>query len=189
MKGKKTVYSSSLQYSIYTSQENNKQRPQRIHLPPAARRTRCGLCIWEVVPDSASQESRDDEFNLAAWSHVVPRVCSSASDGRKGSKQIPHQTDRYRIGTVSGNCIHQTGLPSIDFYAPTDTDRDRIGTGIAPTIIAVRVGLGYSVESVDSFVAPTPRTRVVSQFPGAPHVESVHEILYIRPISVKVETV
>ncbi|KAJ6511797.1 hypothetical protein DFH09DRAFT_1100210 [Mycena vulgaris] len=61
--------------------------------------------------------------------------------------------------------------------------------GIAPTIIAVRVGLGYSVESVDSFVAPTPRTRVVSQFPGAPYLESVHEILYIRPISVKVETV
>jgi len=32
--------------------------------------------------------------------------------------------------------------------------------GIAPTIIAVRVGLGYSVETVHSFVAPTPPTRL-----------------------------
>ncbi|KAF8146805.1 hypothetical protein K438DRAFT_1868624 [Mycena galopus ATCC 62051] len=61
--------------------------------------------------------------------------------------------------------------------------------GIAPTIIAVRVGLGYSVESVDSFIAPTPRTRVVSQFSAARHVGSVDEILYIGPVSVKVETV
>ncbi|KAF7368391.1 hypothetical protein MVEN_00161000 [Mycena venus] len=49
--------------------------------------------------------------------------------------------------------------------------------GIAPTIIAVRVGLGYSVESVDSFVTPTPR-RVVSKFRAA-RVESVDEILYL----------
>jgi hypothetical protein len=56
--------------------------------------------------------------------------------------------------------------------------------GIAPTIIAVRVSLG--VESVDTLVAPTPRTRVVSQFPAARHLD---DILYIRPISVKVETV
>ncbi|KAF7372432.1 hypothetical protein MVEN_00104500 [Mycena venus] len=46
--------------------------------------------------------------------------------------------------------------------------------GIAPTIIAVRVGLGYSIESVDTFVAPRPRTRVVSQVPAAtPHSADV----------------
>ncbi|KAJ7817371.1 hypothetical protein B0H14DRAFT_2602086 [Mycena olivaceomarginata] len=111
--------------------------------------------------------------NFPSWSHLVTRAGSSASDGRKGSNQVPHQFEA-------------------DNYALTDLGdhgRDRIGTGIAPTIIAVRVGLGYSVESVDSFIAPTPRTRAVSQFPAARHVESADEILYIRPLSEKVETV
>ncbi|KAJ7469529.1 hypothetical protein FB451DRAFT_1176769 [Mycena latifolia] len=59
--------------------------------------------------------------------------------------------------------------------------------GVAPTIIAVRVRLGYSVESVDSFMAPTPPTRI--RFITATHpVDSGKDIvLNSRPASVKVE--
>ncbi|KAF7339201.1 hypothetical protein MVEN_01997500 [Mycena venus] len=61
--------------------------------------------------------------------------------------------------------------------------------GIAPTIIAVRVALGQSVENVNSFIVPM--SRMDSSF----HHEAVvtaedsvdDEVLYIRPESVKVE--
>ncbi|KAF7328566.1 hypothetical protein MVEN_02544600 [Mycena venus] len=59
--------------------------------------------------------------------------------------------------------------------------------GIAPTIIAVRVGLGCSVESVDSFIVPIPPTRNLEQFKATkdPSVDSwKDDILYIRPESV-----
>ncbi|KAJ7142716.1 hypothetical protein C8R44DRAFT_760998 [Mycena epipterygia] len=54
--------------------------------------------------------------------------------------------------------------------------------GIAPTIIAVRVGLGYSVENVGSFIVAAPRTRpsphVIS---GTPSVDSLDDhILHIH---------
>ncbi|KAF7344807.1 hypothetical protein MVEN_01641800 [Mycena venus] len=63
--------------------------------------------------------------------------------------------------------------------------------GIAPTIIAVRVGLGYSVESVDSFIVPIPRTRNSEHFKVAKDslVDSwKDDILYIRPESVMPES-
>ncbi|KAJ7142735.1 hypothetical protein C8R44DRAFT_866040 [Mycena epipterygia] len=54
--------------------------------------------------------------------------------------------------------------------------------GIAPTIIAVRVGLGYSVENVGSFIAAAPRTRPPPQFIlGTPSVESLDgRVLYLH---------
>ncbi|KAJ7494100.1 hypothetical protein FB451DRAFT_1215998 [Mycena latifolia] len=57
--------------------------------------------------------------------------------------------------------------------------------GIAPTIIALRVGLRCSVEDVDSFIAPQPRARPLPQLnSGTPSVQSVEErIIYIRPDS------
>ncbi|KAF7366024.1 hypothetical protein MVEN_00478300 [Mycena venus] len=63
--------------------------------------------------------------------------------------------------------------------------------GIAPTIIAVRVALGQSVENINSFIVPRPRMH--SPFNNeviATAVDSVNdEVLYIRPESVKVEAV
>ncbi|KAJ7732926.1 hypothetical protein DFH07DRAFT_990523 [Mycena maculata] len=57
--------------------------------------------------------------------------------------------------------------------------------GIAPTIIAVRVGLGQSVESVDSFIAPArPPRPLVEVQPAASRVYSTEQrVLYIRPES------
>ncbi|KAJ7466405.1 hypothetical protein FB451DRAFT_1178554 [Mycena latifolia] len=60
--------------------------------------------------------------------------------------------------------------------------------GIAPTIIAVRVGLGYSVENEDSFIAATPRPRSPAQKPAMRPLQSVEErILYICPEHVNVQ--
>ncbi|KAJ7836446.1 hypothetical protein B0H14DRAFT_2589663 [Mycena olivaceomarginata] len=109
--------------------------------------------------------------------------------GEKVATKYRTKPSNHRLNTC--NILVLSVEFEADNYALTDLGdhgRDRIGTGIAPTIIAVRVGLGYSVESVDSFIAPTPRTRAVSQFPAARHVESADEILYIRPLSEKVET-
>ncbi|KAJ7142718.1 hypothetical protein C8R44DRAFT_866022 [Mycena epipterygia] len=63
--------------------------------------------------------------------------------------------------------------------------------GIAPTIIAVRVGLGYSVENVGSFIAAVPRTRPPPQVaPGTPSAESLDDrVLYIHADGVKIEGV
>ncbi|KAJ7765913.1 hypothetical protein DFH07DRAFT_770053 [Mycena maculata] len=58
--------------------------------------------------------------------------------------------------------------------------------GIAPTIIAVRVGLGKSVESVDSFIATArPRARSPLEFQPAVASADVVEsrVLYLRPQS------
>ncbi|KAJ7466475.1 hypothetical protein FB451DRAFT_413340 [Mycena latifolia] len=62
--------------------------------------------------------------------------------------------------------------------------------GIAPTIIAVRVGLGYSVKSEDSFMTTTPRLRPPAQKPAMRSLQSVEErIVYIRPASVQQDMV
>ncbi|KAJ7494118.1 hypothetical protein FB451DRAFT_1551299 [Mycena latifolia] len=62
--------------------------------------------------------------------------------------------------------------------------------GIAPTIIAVRVGLGYSVDNVDSFIAPKPRARPPPQNPVVRSMQSVEErIVYLRPDSVQEDMV
>ncbi|KAJ6484927.1 hypothetical protein C8R45DRAFT_1099071 [Mycena sanguinolenta] len=62
--------------------------------------------------------------------------------------------------------------------------------GIAPTIIAVRVALGQSVENMDSFFVPRPRKRSSFHHEVIAAVNSVDdEVLYIRPESVKVEAV
>ncbi|KAF8177375.1 hypothetical protein K438DRAFT_1978662 [Mycena galopus ATCC 62051] len=58
--------------------------------------------------------------------------------------------------------------------------------GIAPTIIAVRVGLRKSVESIDSFVEmPQPRVRVGREVPPAVYSPALIEqrVLHIRPES------
>ncbi|KAJ7687053.1 hypothetical protein B0H17DRAFT_1136558 [Mycena rosella] len=61
---------------------------------------------------------------------------------------------------------------------------------IAPTIIAVRVGLGYSVDSVDSFIAPARRTRPLPQcIQTIPDTESSDQVLYIHADGVKLEVV
>ncbi|KAF7368399.1 hypothetical protein MVEN_00162000 [Mycena venus] len=135
--------------------------------------------------DLPSHDFRIDVVNC--WSHLVPRMGSSA-DGSKSSKQVPH-----RQCNDSGALYLIGGLAFVIVTPETSTVASLSGTvlgqlvGIAPTIIAVRVGLGYSVESVDSFVTPTPR-RVASKFMAA-RVESVDEILYISPVGVKMETV
>ena len=61
--------------------------------------------------------------------------------------------------------------------------------GIAPTIIAVRVGLGCSVESVDSFIGsgarpPTPTQILFSSVPR--RMAGGDNVIYIRPESLKV---
>ncbi|KAJ7142752.1 hypothetical protein C8R44DRAFT_761042 [Mycena epipterygia] len=63
--------------------------------------------------------------------------------------------------------------------------------GIAPTIITVRVGLGYSVENVGSFIAAAPRTRPLPQgIPATPSMESFDDqVLHIRAECVKAEAV
>jgi len=63
--------------------------------------------------------------------------------------------------------------------------------GIAPTIIAVRVALGQSVENVDSFIVPRPRVRSPFHQVGASDAADPagDGVLYIRPESVKVEAV
>jgi hypothetical protein len=63
--------------------------------------------------------------------------------------------------------------------------------GMAPTIIAVRVGLGYSVESVDSFIVSRPLTRRLPQFNAASDSEATlgEGVLYLGPESTKQEVV
>ncbi|KAJ7135545.1 hypothetical protein C8R44DRAFT_976472 [Mycena epipterygia] len=63
--------------------------------------------------------------------------------------------------------------------------------GIAPTIIAVRVGLGYSIENVSSFIAAAPRSRASLQvIPATPSVESLDDqVLHIRADGIKAEAV
>ncbi|KAJ7493993.1 hypothetical protein FB451DRAFT_1164857 [Mycena latifolia] len=63
--------------------------------------------------------------------------------------------------------------------------------GIAPTIIAVRMGLGYNVENVDSFSAPKARTQSPAQSnPIRPSMKSVEErVLHIRPDSIQQDMV
>ncbi|KAF7344693.1 hypothetical protein MVEN_01629600 [Mycena venus] len=80
-------------------------------------------------------------------------------------------------------------------FTPRDVTTDGIVlaqlVGIAPTIIAVRVALGQSVENINSFIVPRPRMH--SPFNNeviATAVDPVDdEVLYIRPESVKVEAV
>jgi len=57
--------------------------------------------------------------------------------------------------------------------------------GIAPTIIAVRVGLGQSVESVGSFAATgQPRTQNSPKFHATATAQSTEQhVLYLRPAS------
>ncbi|KAF7336423.1 hypothetical protein MSAN_02296300 [Mycena sanguinolenta] len=87
----------------------------------------------------------------------------------------------------------------LDALGPFTVDSDAVPAsivlaqlvGIAPTIIALRVALGQSVENMDSFVVP--RSRMHSSFhheiiPTAVDLV-VDEVLYIRPESVKVEGV
>jgi len=58
--------------------------------------------------------------------------------------------------------------------------------GIAPTIIAVRVGLGKSVESVDSFVTmapPRPRLQPPLDFQSKTTHSIEQQVIYLRPES------
>ncbi|KAJ7195071.1 hypothetical protein GGX14DRAFT_677452 [Mycena pura] len=79
----------------------------------------------------------------------------------------------------------------ITFIAFAVLGKFDIESGIAPTIIAVRVALGQSVENVASFIIPRPRAhspfhreaRTTASQPGS------DEVLYIRPESVKMEAV
>ncbi|KAJ7849454.1 hypothetical protein B0H13DRAFT_2361207 [Mycena leptocephala] len=59
--------------------------------------------------------------------------------------------------------------------------------GIAPTIIAVRVGLGYSIESVDSFITAESTPPMQMRFASAQRVvdSGGDHIIYIRRESVK----
>jgi hypothetical protein len=79
---------------------------------------------------------------------------------------------------VSYTCSSSTSLP-----APLITPDQ----GIAPTIIAVRVGLGKSVDSVDSFslAATWPPARHPLEFqPTASATNSIEDrVLYLRPKS------
>ncbi|KAJ7893499.1 hypothetical protein B0H13DRAFT_1886382 [Mycena leptocephala] len=77
---------------------------------------------------------------------------------------------------------------SLGFGGPFTYD---VLVGIAPTIIAVRVALGQSVENMDSFFVPRSRVRSsVHHEVIATAVDLVHdEVLYIRPESIKVEAV
>ncbi|KAJ7841387.1 hypothetical protein B0H14DRAFT_2783179 [Mycena olivaceomarginata] len=59
--------------------------------------------------------------------------------------------------------------------------------GIAPTIITVRVGLGYSVESVDSFISPEAAPPTQIRFASAPRVvdSDGDHVIYIRRESIR----
>ncbi|KAJ7732922.1 hypothetical protein DFH07DRAFT_990507 [Mycena maculata] len=88
----------------------------------------------------------------------------------------------------SGALYFAGGMAYIFLIGPYSTDFQSGGVlgqlvGIAPTIIAVRVGLGKSVESVDSFIEVQPRSaRAPLQVPSARPVHSNEErILYLRP--------
>ncbi|KAJ7466465.1 hypothetical protein FB451DRAFT_413242 [Mycena latifolia] len=62
--------------------------------------------------------------------------------------------------------------------------------GIAPTIIAVRVRLGYSVKSEDSFMTSIPRLRPPAQKPAMRSLQSVEErVVYIHPARVQQDMV
>ncbi|KAJ7493973.1 hypothetical protein FB451DRAFT_1215780 [Mycena latifolia] len=52
--------------------------------------------------------------------------------------------------------------------------------GIAPTIIAVRVGLGHSVENTDGFIAPRPHARCPPKLMRALASVEAGEVLDIR---------
>ncbi|KAJ7142750.1 hypothetical protein C8R44DRAFT_866053 [Mycena epipterygia] len=103
----------------------------------------------------------------------------------------------YCIGVIAflavgfGNPVLSLDIQSDDAAAITSGAILGQLVGIAPTIIAARVGLGYSVENVDSFIAAAPRTRPSPQnIPASPSVESRDDqFLHIRADDDKAEVV
>ncbi|KAF7336213.1 hypothetical protein MVEN_02169100 [Mycena venus] len=66
----------------------------------------------------------------------------------------------------SGALYFTGGLVFVVLFCEVDLPKAQTGivlgqlVGIAPTIIAVRVGLGYSIESVESFIGSEPLTQI-----------------------------
>ncbi|KAJ6538125.1 hypothetical protein B0H19DRAFT_1240665 [Mycena capillaripes] len=76
----------------------------------------------------------------------------------------------------SGALYFTGGLVFVVLFLKADLPKAQTGivlgqlVGIAPTIIAVRVGLGYSVESVESFIGPGSMPLAEIRFSSAPQV-------------------
>ncbi|KAJ7656641.1 hypothetical protein B0H17DRAFT_1213748 [Mycena rosella] len=131
---------------------------------------------------------------------TVSRIWGLAREARKSVGR--HVADRYytvcAMIVESGALYLVGGIVFLVLFVeePLEDLFYNIQTGailaqlvaIAPTIIAVRVGLGYSVENVDSFIAPRPRTRPLPQFTRAiPKAESMEPVLYIHADNVEPE--
>src|ERR1700761_2055572 len=107
--------------------------------------------------------------------HPLPRLgyCTDIS---------PSKASRGRSArAVGGKCLLISAATIVAYFVQ----------GIAPTIIAVRVALGQSVENVNSFIVPRPRARSPShqEARAAALNGEGDEVLYIQPESVKVEAV
>ncbi|KAJ7910936.1 hypothetical protein B0H13DRAFT_2272239 [Mycena leptocephala] len=90
---------------------------------------------------------------------------------------------------VSDPAVHERltdGDSSRQFQTPTGAILGQL-VGIAPTIIAVRVGLGTSVDSVDSFSLTATRPAAGRPLEFHPNVSAANSIedriLYLRPES------
>jgi hypothetical protein len=98
-----------------------------------------------------------------------------------GDSSRPFQTP---TGAILGQLVVSYTCSSSTFLLAPLITRDQ---GIAPTIIAVRVGLGTSVDSVDSFslTATRPAARRPLEFhPNVSAANSIEDrILYLRPES------
>ncbi|KAJ6474880.1 hypothetical protein C8R45DRAFT_383157 [Mycena sanguinolenta] len=99
----------------------------------------------------------------------------------------------YLCGGIAFIALGLTGPFVSDVIINSETIVLAQLVGIAPTIIAVRVALGESVENMNSFLVP--RARMRSSFDheaigtAADSVDDEDEVLYIRPESIKVEEV
>ncbi|KAJ7082766.1 hypothetical protein C8R44DRAFT_753640 [Mycena epipterygia] len=109
-----------------------------------------------------------------SWVNLVASTRSPECHGTKSSRQILHSESNNPFSNVSPLSAHHQQIFPGAVLAQL--------VGIAPTIIAVRVGLGYSVENVDTFIAAAPPTRPPPQvIPGTPSVESLDDrVLYIH---------
>ncbi|KAJ7864635.1 hypothetical protein B0H14DRAFT_2574348 [Mycena olivaceomarginata] len=116
-----------------------------------------------------------DGFNCR--SNLVDRTNSSDTIGMKGDQQISHRMCHDEVWSRVPFTASAIAFTTIEFtlyqvYWSTGAILGQL-VGIAPTIIAVRVGLGRSVSNVENFEVVTPQegafraSLLLSQTKGA----------------------
>ncbi|KAF8177405.1 hypothetical protein K438DRAFT_1978695 [Mycena galopus ATCC 62051] len=153
---------------------------------PGPRPPYSGVPFFVFYRDVAAYDGYAD--GSECWKDLVAGEQSSPGPGKEDEKPLLHcvleSGALYCVGAIALIVVGVNApIATIGLNAfPTGAILGQL-VGIAPTIIAVRVGLGKSVENVDSFVSQ-PRVRVVTETQRAgPSSESIEREIDIRPLS------